>query len=62
MALGWELDFEKGARILFLRSAIASHALPNILAARGARVTDVPVYRTISIREPDERFFRIIKK
>lgn len=61
MALGWELDFKKGARLLFLRSAIASHALPNILAARGARVTDVPVYRTIAIREPDERFFKLLK-
>jgi uroporphyrinogen III methyltransferase/synthase len=61
MALGWELDFRKGARILFLKSAIASHILPNILAARGARVTDVPVYRTISIREPDEKFFKLLE-
>lgn len=61
MALGWELKFERGARLLFLRSTIASHALPNILAARGARVTDVPVYRTVPVRGPDERFSKLLK-
>jgi uroporphyrinogen-III synthase len=61
MALGWELDFKKGARILFLKSTLASHALPDILAARGARVTDIAIYRTIAIREPDKKLFAMLQ-
>lgn len=41
-----ELPVEAGQRVLLLRADIASDVLAEVLNARGARVSDVDVYRT----------------
>ncbi len=46
--------------ILLLRADIASPELPRALRARGARVVDLPVYRTKILRRPDPRFSKLL--
>jgi uroporphyrinogen-III synthase len=60
-ALAWELVLPKRSSVLFLRSSIASRKLPNILVARGAKVVDLPVYRTVPVRDPDGHFSMLLK-
>lgn len=61
-ALARELKLRKGASVLFLKSSIASRALPTILAARGAKITELPAYRTLPVTDPDGRFSRLLEK
>lgn len=59
--LGHELTMdEKGESILLLRSDIASKELPEHLAEHGAKVTDLPIYRTVFIHDQDPAFEKLI--
>lgn len=49
-----------GQSILLLRSAIASSELVDALKKRGAKVADVAVYRTESIRRRDAAFAKLL--
>jgi len=60
-ALAWELPLKGYASgVLFLRSTIASRKIHEILTARGAKVVDRPVYRTVSIKKPDLDFSKLL--
>jgi uroporphyrinogen-III synthase len=61
-ALARELKVSKRSSVLFLRSTIASRVIPKILTARGARVMDLPAYRTATLKNPDRRFSKILEK
>jgi len=56
--LGRELKITRGSSILLLRAHIASSDLPLILKKRGARVTDIPIYKTNIIRKAGEPRFK----
>ncbi len=60
--LAQELPLAKKSSVLFLRSTIASRTIPNVLTKRGAKVTDLAVYRTVSVGTSDLRFERLLKE
>jgi uroporphyrinogen-III synthase len=54
--LARELKYIKGRGILLLRSEAAELEPANIIRARGAEVTDLPVYRTLPVTDPDPAY------
>lgn len=59
-ALAFELDPVRGQSILLLRTSIAPPDLRNALIARGATVTELPIYKTILRRDPDPKFEKLL--
>lgn len=60
MSLAKKLPVAPGGPVLLLRANIASKELPRALVRRGARVKDIPIYRTKLIRRPDARFSKLL--
>lgn len=52
-AIGSQLPFRPGERILLPRAASARPTLPRMLADRGAEVLEIPIYRAVPAN-PDE--------
>jgi uroporphyrinogen III methyltransferase/synthase len=52
----------KGKKVLLLRSKLASNELDELLFAAGAKVDNVPVYTTVTVKNKSESLLEKIKK
>lgn len=59
-ALAFQLEPVQGRSILWLRSMIAGRDLHDILNARGASITDLPIYNTSPRLDPDPKFEKLL--
>ena len=60
LTLGEELKPVGGKSILLLRTTIASSDLAKQLTQRGGIVTDLPIYQTTFLHEPDPKFSELL--
>lgn len=59
--LAKEIKIAPGMEVLVLRANIAPKEFPEALRARGARVTDLAVYKTKMIRRPAPQFSKLVR-
>src|SRR5258708_4683269 len=58
--LAKEMKYIKGRRILLTRSNIASTLLTKALVAKGAHVTNIPVYKTDYSKMPTQELYKLV--
>jgi hydroxymethylbilane synthase len=59
-ALGKSFQNIRGKKFLLLRSDIASRILPDMLRKKGAQVLEIPIYKTVYIKNSDSMFEKIL--